>query len=268
MLSTVLLVIAAVLAAAVLGAAVGLWWLRRAMRRPVRVCTAGGGAGCDGCPSAAPRFGPQPLLAAASGGGGGGGTSGGGAGEPEKRGPDRRTFLRGALGLSALGAVGSFGAATVAYLWPDMRGGFGGVLEVGHIDDLLADIDDGDGAFDYTPGRARFVRYDPADDPDGVYAEITAEQQSPVMALYQVCPHLGCAVPFCASSQWWECPCHASEYNRWGEYQGGPAPRGMDRFHVQIEDDGTVLLDTTEIVQGPSRGQQALIQPREGPACI
>ena len=33
-------------------------------------------------------------------------------------------------------------------------------------------------------------------------------------------------------SQWFECPCHGSQYNRVGEKKGGPAPRGMDRFAV------------------------------------
>ena len=31
-------------------------------------------------------------------------------------------------------------------------------------------------------------------------------------------------------SQWFECPCHGSKYNRVGEKHGGPAPRGLDRF--------------------------------------
>ena len=33
------------------------------------------------------------------------------------------------------------------------------------------------------------------------------------MPLYQRCVHLGCRVPFCASSKWFECPCHGSKYN-------------------------------------------------------
>ena len=52
------------------------------------------------------------------------------------------------------------------------------------------------------------------------------------MPLYQRCVHLGCRVPFCESSKWFECPCHGSKYNGVGEYQLGPAPRGMDRFQV------------------------------------
>ena len=33
-----------------------------------------------------------------------------------------------------------------------------------------------------------------------------------------------------SAAQWFECPCHGSQYNRVGEKKGGPAPRGMDRF--------------------------------------
>ena len=64
------------------------------------------------------------------------------------------------------------------------------------------------------------------------------------MPLYQRCVHLGCRVPFCQSSQWFECPCHGSKYNEAGEYQLGPAPHGMDRFAVKVEG-GNVMVDTS-----------------------
>ena len=51
-----------------------------------------------------------------------------------------------------------------------------------------------------------------------------------IVVVYQKCPHLGCRVPSCGTSQWFECPCHGSQYNQAGEKKGGPAPRGMDRF--------------------------------------
>ncbi len=53
-----------------------------------------------------------------------------------------------------------------------------------------------------------------------------------IVALYQRCVHLGCRVPFCQTSQWFECPCHGSKYNRVGEKKAGPAPRGLDRFYA------------------------------------
>ena len=46
-----------------------------------------------------------------------------------------------------------------------------------------------------------------------------------VVAISQKCTHLGCKVPWCASSGQFECPCHGSKFNRAGEYRAGPAPR-------------------------------------------
>ncbi len=270
MLQTLAIVAAGFGLTLVVAALAGRWWLRRLATRPVPapVLAGGGPADCVGC--------PQTALMAAEGGGsstqgsatGGGVAEGGnGGGSDGRRRPTRRAFLRGALGVSALGALGAFGTATLAYLWPDVRAGFGAVLEVDDEEAILAEIDANDGRFEYPPGRALFVRYDPDDDPEGQYADITDGQQSRVLALYQVCVHLGCAVPWCVTSQWWECPCHGSQYNRWGEWMSGPAARGLDRFRVELADDGTVLLDTSEIITGPSRAAQTLEQPPEGPHC-
>ena len=63
------------------------------------------------------------------------------------------------------------------------------------------------------------------------------------VALYQKCVHLGCRVPWCETSQWFECPCHGSKYNRVGEKKGGPAPRGLDRFALEVSG-GNIIVDT------------------------
>ena len=91
-----------------------------------------------------------------------------------------------------------------------------------------------------------------------------------IVALYQKCPHLGCRVPECKTSQWFECPCHGSQYNRVGEKKGGPAPRGMDRFPVVVSPDGSVVVDTAgaKIVQGPPIGTNTTGQEAEGPHCV
>ncbi len=94
-------------------------------------------------------------------------------------------------------------------------------------------------------GRFYVVPYDggrratPTTPPAGVAAE-------GMMALYQKCVHLGCRVPFCGSSKWFECPCHGSKYNQAGEYELGPAPRGMDRFKVSVTD-GVLFVDTSVV---------------------
>jgi len=53
---------------------------------------------------------------------------------------------------------------------------------------------------------------------------------------------------------WFECPVHGSQYNRVGE-EGGPAPRGLDRF-VVTSTAGTLMVDTKQGHPGaPDRHQ-------------
>lgn len=178
-------------------------------------------------------------------------------------GPSRRDFLRGGLLASMFGVVASFGGASLAFLWPSLRGGFGARFDVGTESSVAEEIA-ANRHVAIPAGRAYLVAYEPAQDPDGAYAEITGG--TPFMALYHRCVHLGCRVPWCESSEWFECPCHGSRYNVWGEYQFGPAPRGLDRFPVSVED-GRVFIDTSTIITGPSRGAGALSQPPAGPHC-
>jgi cytochrome b6-f complex iron-sulfur subunit len=90
--------------------------------------------------------------------------------------------------------------------------------------------------------------------------------ESGFVALYQKCVHLGCRVPWCKSSQWFECPCHGSKYNRVGEKKGGPAPRGLDRFPVAVSG-GQVEVDTGGLSIGPPIGTNTTGQEAEGPHC-
>ena len=87
------------------------------------------------------------------------------------------------------------------------------------------------------------------------------------VALYQKCVHLGCRVPWCQTSQWFECPCHGSKYNRVGEKRGGPAPRGLDRFVLSVSG-GTIVVDTGTIIQGPPIGTDTTGQGQEGAPCV
>ncbi|MGH2663125.1 MAG: ubiquinol-cytochrome c reductase iron-sulfur subunit [Actinomycetota bacterium] len=176
----------------------------------------------------------------------------------------RREFFRKSL-LASLGLFSlQFGAASVAFLWPNLRGGFGSVIPLGLSPDAVKQQIQADRQpFYFGAGRFYLVAYD-GDGADSVYQGLTSEG---LMALYQKCVHLGCRVPFCAQSQWFECPCHGSKYNRAGEYRDGPAPRGMDRFAVTVQD-GIVQVDTSQIVLGPPRGTNTTGQNPEGPFCV
>ncbi len=178
----------------------------------------------------------------------------------------RRDFFRRSLLVSLAVFGAQFGGATLAFLWPNLKGGFGSLINAGPLADIKAQIQDtGQPAYNGT-GRFYLVPY--AGTPSGDI-NYTAEgvTQEGVMPLYQRCVHLGCRVPFCNSSKWFECPCHGSKYNEAGEYQLGPAPRGMDRFKMTI-DNGNVMVDTSTVVLGPPRGTDTIDEPPQGAFCV
>jgi cytochrome b6-f complex iron-sulfur subunit len=194
----------------------------------------------------------------------------GGPGAPAAAGPrkavSRRDFFRRSL-LSSLAVVTTaFGGATLAFLWPNLKGGFGSVIDAGSLDDIKSQIQAGGQPVYNGTGRFYIVPWAGRATSDADYAteQVTAEG---IMPLYQRCVHLGCRVPFCASSKWFECPCHGSKYNQAGEYQLGPAPRGMDRFKVTVEG-GSVMVDTSQVILGPPRGTDTIGEPPQGPFCV
>ena len=189
----------------------------------------------------------------------------------------RQFFNRGIVGMMGLSIAG-FGGASLAVLWPQGVSGFGSKIKVGNLTEVLSDIKANNG-FLYKPeGRMWLTAYPngavekaratySAAELNGMTAGVDQGFESGVVALYQKCPHLGCRVPNCVPSQWFECPCHGSQYNQVGEKKGGPAPRGMDRFAVSVVE-GVLTVDTGTIVQGPPIGINTTGQESEGPHCI
>ncbi len=178
----------------------------------------------------------------------------------------RRDFQRRALLTSVMLFGAEFGLGTIGFLWPNLKGGFGSKINAGALSEIKSEIQNSNyvyvgAARTYLVGWNGTAGTGSADYPgEGVTAE-------GVMSLYQRCVHLGCRVPFCNSSKWFECPCHGSKYNNAGEYKLGPAPRGLDRFQMSIVD-GNVVVDTSTIKLGPPRGTNTTDQPLEGPYCV
>ncbi len=157
----------------------------------------------------------------------------------------RRDFLRNAWRVG----MGLLGAAATWTTWEALRplaSRAGG-----------AKINMGD-ARNFAKGSATY-------NPTGRMYVVNANDQ--YFALSQKCPHLGCRVPFCESSGRFECACHGSIFNLAGEYQAGPAPRGMDRYEVAAEN--TSLVVNTDVLHpGPDRGTHQFNLPAKGPSCI
>ena len=186
---------------------------------------------------------------------------------PPKRAPavSRRDFFRKSLITSLLVFGAQFGGASIAFLWPSLKGGFGALIDAGALDDIKAAVASGE-PFYVGTGRFYIVPYN-GTPKGGIDYGADGVANEGIMPLYQRCVHLGCRVPYCGSSRWFECPCHGSKYNGAGEYKLGPAPRGMDRFKLEITD-GNVVVDTSEVVLGPPRGADTIDQPPQGPFCV
>jgi cytochrome b6-f complex iron-sulfur subunit len=186
----------------------------------------------------------------------------------------RQFFNRSILAGTGLG-LGAFGVASLAFLWPSASGGFGGKVVVGSESDAKAAFDNkipyyNAGAKTYIvpypkgdiPKAKKVPAYTGANGPS-----IIPGMEAGYVALYQRCVHLGCRVPWCQSSQWFECPCHGSKYNRVGEKRGGPAPHGLDRFVLTVSG-GNITVDTGTIVIGPPIGTDTTGQSPEGAPCV
>jgi cytochrome b6-f complex iron-sulfur subunit len=151
----------------------------------------------------------------------------------DAQGIDRRHFLNDSWKVLGVALVGEAAWTSYDLLRPSVGEGFGGVVDAGAVGDFAQD-----GTVKYfLNGRFYVTSY-----------------QGGLRALYQKCPHLGCKVPWDQSSNEFRCPCHGSIYNLIGEYESGPAPRGMDRFPISIAEDGHVMVDTGTPVEGPAPG--------------
>jgi len=180
----------------------------------------------------------------------------------------RRAFFRRALGTTfGIATLEGLGLSSLAMLWPDLSGGFGGEIVLSDSADTVKEqIRTSRTPYYFGPGRFYLVEYDETDDSSGIYTK-DGLLAGGLLALYQRCVHLGCRVPFCETSQWFECPCHGSKYNRSGEYKDGPAPRGLDRFPMRVEN-GIITVNTGVIITGPPRGTNTTGQEAEGAFCL
>lgn len=139
----------------------------------------------------------------------------------------RREFLNYAF----LGSLGIFfvalGGVTLIFAFPRFQAGeFGGVFNLGLAGDNIPPPD-------------------AAPAPNTAARVWISNTDQGVLALYNVCVHLGCLYGWQPVTFRFECPCHGSKYEKNGDYIEGPAPRSLDRFVIRFTDpDGNVLAET------------------------
>lgn len=137
----------------------------------------------------------------------------------------RREFLNYAW-LASLGFifVVGFGGATFLFSFPRFKPGqFGGVFSLGKAGDLLPKPDD-----------------PPIHNTEGKFW--LSNVNGMILALYDVCPHLGCLYQWQTVTARFECPCHGSKYQKDGTYLEGPAPRSLDRMMLSFLDANSQIV--------------------------
>jgi cytochrome b6-f complex iron-sulfur subunit len=139
----------------------------------------------------------------------------------------RREFLYYIWGASLVLLLGQATAGLIWFALPRFREGeFGGVFRFAPEDFPRA----GDGPVAVPSGRFHLSNSDAG-----------------LVALYGVCTHLGCLPRWEDSVEEFQCPCHGSRFNIRGQYLGGPAPRGLDRFPLALTmADGRVLSNSED----------------------
>jgi len=72
-----------------------------------------------------------------------------------------------------------------------------------------------------------------------------------IFVIYARCTHLGCTHDWKASENKFKCPCHGSGYDSEAINFEGPAPRPMDRAHVELDAEGQIVVDIGKLYKWP-----------------
>lgn len=189
--------------------------------------------------------------------------------DPEQAGVLRRQFLNRAMAGTFFSVLGVFGLASLGFLWPRVKGGFGADIDAGDVDEIRTAVFNSDGTITplfWPEAKAWIV---PIDDSQKTGSQFDENQTANggLMAIWQKCVHLGCRVPWCETSQGFECPCHGSKYNLLGEYESGPAPRNLDRFVVEVSENNRLIVKTSQVIP-TERAQAKNASYPLGPSCI
>ena len=187
----------------------------------------------------------------------------------EEAGITRRQFLTKALRISFGAFAGIQAISWLGFFWPKVSGGFGSKVDAGKVEDLKKQIFQADGSIipAFIPeARAYVLPFDTSKATGSQFSDGGTIADG-LVALYQRCVHLGCRVPWCNSSQGFECPCHGSKYNMVGEYYAGPAPRNLDRFIFSVNAAGKFIIDTGTIIESPRASGLSVKYP-QGLSCI
>ena len=144
--------------------------------------------------------------------------------EPEGPTPRRRALIW----LSGFGLFGSAALAAVSnliFFKPRVTYSPSALFSIGKPDD-------------YPPGT-RIARE--------VERVCIVREANKMAAISTTCTHLGCIVALADTG--FSCPCHGSRYDQDGNVTGGPAPKALAWYQVNMAPNGEVMVDKNSEVQ-------------------
>jgi cytochrome b6-f complex iron-sulfur subunit len=99
--------------------------------------------------------------------------------------------------------------------------------------------------------KTRFRIGYPADFGIGVDTKFQASQRvwvvrdaGRIFVILAKCTHLGCTPDWKEGENKFKCPCHGSGFDSEGVNFEGPAPRPLERVHVELDAEGQIVVDT------------------------
>lgn len=121
-------------------------------------------------------------------------------------------------------------------------------------DSLQHQLIDAGSLADFIPGTVTLVH--PAN------CFVSRLKDGGMLAISRKCTHLGCAVPWIAERNQFECPCHASIFDITGNVLQSPASRALDLYPLSLVR-GRLLIDIGTPRKRSSFAAEQLFYPGE-----
>ncbi len=138
----------------------------------------------------------------------------------------RRSFLKASLGVLSAAAVVELGGGVLLYLQARSKEAIvGGMVDAGAVESFPVGS-----VSEYAE--------------EGFY--LVRDEAGRFLAVHRRCPHLGCNVIWQPEQKQFICPCHASSFDQYGQFESPPVPRPLDIFEIDITD-GQVWVNTARV---------------------
>ena len=139
----------------------------------------------------------------------------------------RRQMLQWLWGIPFIAAILQVSGMIFSYSLPRKKPGtFGTVIDIGSLAEIPTPADS---PLHHSRGKFWLLNNE-----DGL------------VAIVNTCSHLDCLFSWNAEAGCFICPCHGSQFDRYGKVLSGPASRNLDRFPLLVIDaDGQIIAQTS-----------------------